>query len=48
MTTKIQIAVEELSGSFHDLQCPLLGFCGAVESEEPGEEGQGMPACPHQ
>ena len=47
LTTKIQIAVEELSGSFHSLQWPFLGLCGAVESREPGEKGQGVRVCPH-
>ena len=47
MTTKIQIAFEELSASFHNLHWPFLGLCGVVESEEPGEKGQGVRACPH-
>lgn len=46
MTTKIKITVEELSGSFYNLQSLFLGLLGFIEYEVTGEEG--VPACIHQ
>lgn len=46
MTTKIKITVEELSGSFYNLQCLFLGLLGFFEYEVTGEEG--VRACIHQ